>query len=144
MAERDPVKGAIEKAREARRRWLLFGKIEPGHRFQTRYHQRRRRRERGEASGHGGIFNLVGGFSLLVAGFLLSWIAVVAGLWLIAGEWLPLARLFDRLEVSMRELGRRLEGVWAGASDAERGLILLAILACVVALISAAYCLIFG
>ena len=144
MAGRDRGGGAFEKLEAARRHWLLFVRIEPGHRFQTRYHQRRRRREKGQASKRGSIPNLAAGFSLLVAGFLLAWIAVVAGLWLISGEYLPLARLFDRLEVWLRRLGRRLKGIFAGASPAERGLMLLAALACVVAVGYAAYYAIFG
>ena len=101
MVGRDRGKGAFEKkVKAARQRWLLFAGIEPGRRFQSRYHQRRRLRERGEASRHGGAFNLAAGFALPVAGFSLAWIALAAGLWLIAGEYLPLARLFDRLEAA--------------------------------------------
>ena len=144
MAGRDRGGGAFEKLEAARRRWLLFTSIEPGHRFQTRYHQRRQRREQGQDPKHGSILNLAAGFSLLVAGFLLAWVAVVAGLWLISGELLPLARLFDRLEVGIRRLGRWLEGLWEGASPAERGLLLLAALACVVAVGYAVYYAIFG
>jgi hypothetical protein len=31
---------------------------------------------------------------------------IVIGMWLLSGELLPLARLFDRLEVRQRRLGR--------------------------------------
>ena len=34
-----------------------------------------------------------------------SYIIIVIGLWMLAGEFLPLARFFDRLEVKLRELG---------------------------------------
>jgi hypothetical protein len=127
-----------------RRRWLSFIGIEPGHRFQARYHQRRRLRERGEAPKHGRVLYLSAGFSLLVAGFLLAWIAVAAGLWLIAGEFLPLARLFDRAEVSLRMLFRLLERLWTNASPAARLLVVIATLACVAALAYAAYYLFVG
>ncbi len=75
---------------------------------------------------------------------MLSWIAFVAGLWLIAGESLPLARLFDRLEVRLRRLARLLEDVWASASPAERGLLLLGILVCAAVVGYAVYNLLFG
>jgi hypothetical protein len=59
----------IEKAKKGWHRWRLFKEIEPGHRFQTRYNNYRQRRERGETSRYGRIFNLAGGSALIVAGF---------------------------------------------------------------------------
>jgi hypothetical protein len=53
--------GVIEKAKKGWHGWQLFKEIEPGHRFQTRYNNHRQRRERGETSRYGRIFNLVGG-----------------------------------------------------------------------------------
>jgi hypothetical protein len=144
MTGRDRGKGAFEKMKGARRRWLSFIGIEPGHRFQARYYQRRRLRERGEVPEHGRVLNLAAGFSLLITGFLLAWIAVAAGLWLIAGEFLPLARLFDRAEVSLRKLFRLLEHLWTNASPAARLLVVIATLACIAALAYAAYYLFFG
>ena len=144
MAGRDRGKGAFGKVEAARRRWLLFAGIEPGHRFQARYHQRRRRRERGEASAHGRVLNLAAGFSLLVAGFLMAWIAVAAGLWLISGELLSLARLFDRCEVGLRRLVRRLERTWTNASPAARVATTIGTLALLAAGAYAAYDLFFG
>jgi hypothetical protein len=53
------------------------------------------------------LLNLVGGPALIVAGFAFiptpgpSYIIVVIGMWMLAGEFLPLARLFDRLEVRL-------------------------------------------
>ena len=93
-------------------RWRLFREIEPGHRFQTRYNNHRQRRERGETSRYGRIFNLAGGPMLIAAGFAFlptpgpSYIIIVIGLWMLAGEFLLLARFFDRLEVRLRKLGR--------------------------------------
>ena len=144
MAGRDRDKGAFEKVKAAPRRWLLFTRIEPGHRFQTRYRQRRRLRERGEASKHGRVLNLAAGISLLVAGFLLTWIAVAAGLWLIAGEFLPLARLFDRAEVSLRRLVRPLKRALTNVSPAERVAVVIGTLAFFAAGAYAAYSLFFG
>jgi hypothetical protein len=53
---------------------------------------------------------------------------------MLAGEFLPLARFFDRLEVRMRELGRWIKDSWNNSSTVIRALMILAILLCVVAL----------
>ena len=110
----------IEKAKKGWHRWQLFKEIEPGHRFQTRYNNHRQRRERGETSRYGRISNLVGGPALVVAGFAFlptpgpSYIIIVMGLWMLAGELLPLARFFARLEVRLRRLGGGIKGRWTG------------------------------
>jgi hypothetical protein len=124
----------MEKAKKGWHRWRLFKEIEPGHRFQTRYNNHRQRRERGETSRYGRIFNLVGGIALILAGFAFlptpgpSYIIIVIGLWMLAGEFLPLARLFDRVEMRLRELGRWIKDTWTGSSAAVRVLFILAIL----------------
>jgi Flp pilus assembly protein TadB len=98
------LKRAIEKGR-------LSKAIEVGHRFQTRYHSHRRRREQGQTSKYGRLLNVVGGPALIVAGLAFiptpgpSYMIIVIGMWMLAGEFLPLARFFDRLEVRLRELG---------------------------------------
>jgi hypothetical protein len=80
-------------------RWRLFKEIEPGHRFQTRYHSHRRRRDQGQTSKWVSLLNLVGGPALIVAGFAFiptpgpSYIIIVIGMWMLAGEWLALARI---------------------------------------------------
>jgi hypothetical protein len=130
----------IERAKKGRHRWQLFKEIEPGHRFQTRYNNHRQRRERGETSRNGRLFNLVGGPALIVAGFAFlptpgpSYIIIVIGLWMLAGELLPIARFFDRLEVRLRELGRWIKVSWINSSTVIRVLIILAILLGVTAL----------
>jgi Flp pilus assembly protein TadB len=102
----------IEKAKKDWQHWQLFKEIKPGHRFQTRYNNHRQRRERGETSTYARIFNLAGGPALIVAGIAFlptpgpSHIIIVIGMWMLAGEFLPLARFFDRLEVRLRRLGR--------------------------------------
>jgi hypothetical protein len=99
-------------------RWRLFKEIEPGHRFQARYHNHRRRREQGQTSKSVRLFNLVGGPALIVAGFLFvptpgpSYIIIVIGMWMLAGEFLPLARAFDRLDVRLRKVGRWMKERW--------------------------------
>ncbi|HZC83732.1 MAG TPA: PGPGW domain-containing protein [Rubrobacter sp.] len=130
----------VEKVKEGRKRWQLLREIEPGHRFQTRYHSHRRRRERGETWKYGRILNLVGGSALIAAGFAFlptpgpSYIIIVIGLWMLAGEVLLLARLFDRSEMRLRELGRWIKDIWTNSSTMVRLSIVLAILTCVVAL----------
>jgi hypothetical protein len=99
-------------------RWRLFKEIKPGHRYQTRYHNKRECRERGETSRYGKIFNLVGGPTLMVAGFLFlpppgpTYIIIFIGLWMLSGELLVLARFFDRAEVRLRRVGGRIKGRW--------------------------------
>jgi hypothetical protein len=133
----------IEKAREGWQHCQRFKRFEPGHRFQTRYHRRRRRREQGQTSRYGRTFNLVGGLVLIVAGFVFlptrgpSYIIIVLGLWMLAGEFLVLARFFDRAEVSLRKLGRRVKAFWTGSPTAVKASIGLATVVCVVALIYA-------
>jgi hypothetical protein len=107
----------IEKTKKGWHRWQLFKEIEPGRCFQTRYDNHRQRRERGETWKYGRIFNLVGGLALIVAGFAFlptpgpSYIIIVIGMGMLAGEFLPLARLLDRAEVRLRELGRWIRSV---------------------------------
>ena len=90
--------------------WRLFREIEPGHRFQGRYHSHRRRRQHGETSQNGWMVSLIGGPALIAAGFAFlptpgpSFIIIVIGMWMLAGEFIPLARLFDRLDVRQRRL----------------------------------------
>jgi hypothetical protein len=105
------LKRAIEK-------WRLSKAIEVGHRFQTRHHSRRHRREQGQTSKYGRLFNVVGGPVLIVAGFAFiptpgpSYIIIVIGMWMLAGEFLPLARFFDRLEARLRKVGRWIKECW--------------------------------
>jgi len=133
----------LGRAKEGWQHWQRFKSFEPGHRFQTRYHRRRRRHERGQTSKYGRTFYLVGGLVLIVAGFLFlptpgpSYIIIVVGLWMLAGESLTLARFFDRAEVSLRKLGRRLKAFWSGSSTVVKVSIVLVIVLCLVALIYA-------
>jgi hypothetical protein len=98
------LKAAIE-------RWLLSQEIEPGHRFQTHYSNHHHHLQRSETFKYRSLFNLVGGPTLIVAGFAFiptpgpSYIIVI-GMWRLAGELQPLARFFDRLEVGLRKLGQ--------------------------------------
>jgi len=128
-------------------RWRLFKEIEPGHRFQTRYHSHRCRREEGETSQYGWMVSLIGGPALIVAGLAFiptpgpSFIIIVIGMWMLAGEFLPLARFFDRLEVRQRKLRRWIKGQLSHLHTVVK---ILMVLICVAALGCGAYYLIFG
>jgi hypothetical protein len=111
--------------RKAIERWRLFKEIESGHRFQTRYHSHRRRRERGEGWKYGRIFNLVGGPALIVAGF----------------AFLPLARYLDWAGARLGKLGGWIKDRWSGLPAVVR---ILAPLVCAAALGYGAYYLLFG
>lgn len=130
----------MERAKKGWQRWRLFREFEPGHRFQIRYHNHRKRRERNETPRYGRLLNLVGGSALVVGGFAFlltpgpSYIIVVIGLWMLAGQFLPLARLFDRVEVRLRELGRWVKGWWAASSPLTKALTVAVIVVCVGAL----------
>jgi Flp pilus assembly protein TadB len=137
----------IEKAKKGWQHWQLFKEIKPGHRFQTRYNNHRQRRERGETSTYARVFNLACGPALIVAGIAFlptpgpSYIIIVIGMWMLAGEFLPLARFFDRLEVRLRRLGRGIKGLWTGLPAVVK---VLAALTFVVAVGYVAYYLFFG
>jgi hypothetical protein len=126
-----------EVFRKAIRRWQHFKEVEPGHRFQTRYHSKRRRYERGEASKRMRLFNLAGGPALIVAGFMFiptpgpSYIIIVIGMWMLAGEFLPLARFFDWVGVRLSKLGGWVKSRWSRLPTIVKGLV---ILLCVAAL----------
>ena len=95
-----------------RRNWHHFASGRPGLRFRERYrlHQSRRR---------GGfdlvrISYIIGGALLIAVSVLLGWLPVlgwgtaILGLSMIAGEFYPVARLMDWLEVRARVLLRPL------------------------------------
>ena len=104
--------------KKAIERWRLSREIEPGHRFQARYGQHRLRRQRGETSKYGRLLNLLGGPALIVAGFAFipppgpSYIIIVISMWMLAGEFRPLARFFDRLDVRLRKLAGWVKKRW--------------------------------
>ena len=137
----------IEKIKKGWCRWRLFKEMEPGHRFQTRYNDHRQRRERGELPRYRRILNLAGGPALIVAGFAFiptpgpSYIIIAIGMWLLAGEFLPLARFFDRLDVRLRRLGRWIKGRWVGLPAVAK---ILVVLICVAAPGYGAHYLFFG
>ena len=56
--------------------------------------------------------------ALIVAGLVFlptpgrRFIIIVIGMWMVAGEFQPLARFFDRLDVKQRKLKRWIKGRW--------------------------------
>jgi hypothetical protein len=129
-------------------KWHLFWALDPGHRFQTRYHShRRRRREQGETPKWVSLLNLVGGPALIVAGFAFlptpgpSYIIIVIGMWMLAGDLLILARFFDRAEVRLRRLGGWIKSRWSRWPTAVK---VLVVSICAAALVYGAYSLLFG
>lgn len=131
----------IEQAKEGWRHWRTFKEIDAGHRYQSRYHFHQRRRRRGEISRFRRPINLIAGPILIVAGFVFiptpgpSYIIIALGLWMLAGEFLPLARLFDRMGVRLGRLWRWIKGVWRTSSAVLRGQIIALFLVCIAALL---------
>ncbi len=60
---------------------------------------------------------------------------------MLSGEFLPLARFFDQLDVRLRRLGRWIKERWVGLPAVAK---ILAVLICAAALGYGAYYLIFG
>jgi hypothetical protein len=108
--------------KKAMKRWRLSKEMEPDHRFQTRYSNHHSHRQRGETYKYRRLFNLVGGPTLIVAGFAfiptpdLSYIIIVIGMWMLAGEFQPLACFLDRPKVRLRKLG---QWIVVGCRDAQ-------------------------
>jgi len=133
--------------RYAWRHWRSFSRGRPGKRFQDRY---RRLQEHGHGQwGVRRIFNLTLGVLIVavsaVGGLLPGpgWGTAIIGFALIAGEFLPAARLLDRSELSLRAFWQFVRDIW-GHSWAGKVLV-LAVTTLVVAVICyAVYALLFA
>ena len=92
------------------------------------------------------MVNLIGGATLIVAGFAFlptpgpSFI-IVLGMWMLAGEFLPLARFFNRLEVRLRKVGQWIKECWKTLPTSVKA---LAALVCAAALGYGIFCLVSG
>jgi hypothetical protein len=132
------ILGVIEQAKEGWRHWRTFKEIDEGHRYQSRYHFHQRRRRRGEISRYRRPINLIGGPILIFAGFVFiptpgpSYIIIALGLWMLAGEFRPLARFFDRMGVRLGRMWRWIRGVWRTSPSTVKILVVLAFVALVV------------
>ena len=120
------IKRAIEKTRAGWRHWRTFREIDPGHRYQSRYHFHQRRTRKGLVWRYWRPFSLICSPILIAAGFIFiptpgpSYIIIAIGLWMLAGEFRMLARLFDRIGVRVGRLGRWIRGVWSSSPPAAR------------------------
>jgi Putative transmembrane protein (PGPGW) len=132
MAWLERIKRMIERTKEGWRHWRTFRQIDEGHRYQTRYHFHQRRRK-GLVWRYWRPFSLLCGPILIIAGFVFiptpgpSYIIIAVGLWLLAGEFLLLARLFDRIGVRLGRFGRWIRGVWRSSPIAVKVLVVLAL-----------------
>jgi hypothetical protein len=98
------------------RHWRRFSQGRPGNRFQERY---RRRQEHGHGKWSvGRILNLSLGILIVavsaVGGLLPGpgWGTAIIGFALIAGEFLPAARLLDRAELTLRAFLQFVRDIW--------------------------------
>jgi uncharacterized protein (TIGR02611 family) len=131
-----------------RKHWREFKEDEPGRRFRDRY-DRNQERERGRFD-VGRLVNLTVGPVLVIFSVFFGWapgpgmLTLFIGLGMISSEFRPAATSLDWAEIEVRRLWRICEVVWASSTPGERVLILLALVACVIALVSAVYYLFFA
>ena len=138
----------IESARRyAGRHWRNFSRGRPGKRFQERY---RRRQEQGHGRwGVRRILNLSLGVLIVavsaVGGLLPGpgWGTAIIGFVLIAGEFLPAARLLDRAELALRGFLQLVRDTW-GHSWAGKVLVITVTAVVVAVLGYAVYALLFA
>ena len=127
------IKRAIEKTKEGWRHWRTFREIDAGHRYQARYHLHQRRTRKGLVSRYWRPMSLLCGPVLIVAGFIFiptpgpSYIIIAIGLWLLAGEFLLLARVFDKVGVRLGRFGRWVKGLWRSSPAVVRATIIFAL-----------------
>lgn len=123
--------------------WEQFKEDVPGRRFQDRY-WRNQERARGRFDIRR-LLNLAAGILLVMVSVFFGWapgpgmLTLFIGLGMISGEFQPAAIFLDWAEVRLRKLWRVCEAVWAEASTGERALIVLALGAVVVGLISVVF-----
>ena len=125
-----------------------FQQSRPGRRFRDRYDRRHQyRRSRLSPSS---IFNVVGGFLLVVASLFLGpapgfgFGTAFVGLALLASEFYPIARFLDKAEVKLRSLGRELRDIWRTLPFALQAIAVLVALILTAAILYGLYRLFFG
>jgi hypothetical protein len=132
------IKRAIEKTREGWRHWRTFREIDAGHRYQARYHLHQRRTRKGLVSRYWRPMSLLCGPVLIVAGFVFiptpgpSYIIIAIGLWLLAGEFLLLARVFDKVGVRLGRVWAPIGGLWRSSHVAVKAMIVFVLATLVV------------
>jgi Flp pilus assembly protein TadB len=131
----------------AKESWRLFKASKPGHRFQERY-RRRQEKQRGWRDPRK-LFYVIGGLIIALGSLILEvlpgpgTLMFFLGLGMIAGEFLPVARLLDWAEVQAKELGRWVEGVWRSSAGGKTLVVSMAAI-CVAAVLYSAYILLLG
>jgi hypothetical protein len=138
----------IESVRQyAGRHWRSFSRGRPGKRFQERY---RRRQERGHGQWDvrrvlylslGVLIVAVSAVGGLLPGP--GWGTAIIGFALIAGEFLPAARLLDRAELALRGFLQFVRDIW-GHSWAGKVLVSAVTIFVVSILVYATYALLFA
>jgi uncharacterized protein (TIGR02611 family) len=127
------IRRAIEKTKEGWRHWRTFREIDAGHRYQARYHLHQRRTRKGMVSRYWRPLSLLCGPILVIAGLVFiptpgpSYMIIVIGLWLLAGEFLLLARVFDKVGVRMGRFWRWIKGLWRSTNVAVKVMIVFAL-----------------
>jgi hypothetical protein len=112
------IKRAIEKTRDGWRHWRTFREIDAGHRYRARYHLHQRRTRQGLVSRYWRPMSLLCGPVLIIAGFVFlltpgpSYIIIAIGLWLLAGEFMLLARVFDKVGAQVGRFWQGVKGLW--------------------------------
>jgi len=127
------IRRVSEKTKAGWRHWRTFREIDDGHRYQARYHLHQRRTRKGLVSRYWRPMSLLCGPVLIIAGFIFiptpgpSYIIIAVGLWLLAGEFLLLARVFDKAGVRIGRFFRWVKGLWRSSHVAIRAMIVFAL-----------------
>ena len=133
MALWEYIKRAIQKTKEGWRHWRTFREIDAGHRYQARYHLHQRRTRKGLVSRYWRPMSLLCGPVLIAAGFVFiptpgpSYIIIAIGLWLLAGEFLLLARVFDKVGARLGRLWAPIGDLWRSSHVTVKAMIVLAL-----------------
>jgi hypothetical protein len=141
------IQRVIEKTKAGWRHWRTFRQIDDGHRYQARYHLHQRRTRKGLVSRYWRPMSLLCGPVLIAAGFVFiptpgpSYIIIAIGLWLLAGEFLLLARVFDKVGVRLGRFWGWIKGVWQASHVTIKVMIVIAL---AILLIYAVYSLFAG
>jgi hypothetical protein len=120
--------------------WEEFKEDEPGRRFLDRY-DRNQLRAKGRFDVRR-LLNVIAGTLLVLVSVFFGWapgpgmLTLAIGLGMISSEFRPVAVFLDWLELRLRELWWIVRPIWDNASPGERALIVLALAACVAALVS--------
>ena len=131
-----------------KKNWRQFKQSEPGHRFQDRY-DRRQKVSQGRWD-KWSIINIGLGVIIAIAGFALipapgpGWIVTFLGLGLLGGEFAPMARALEWVEVKARAVADWAKKVWSNASGLLKAIIVVVGLVIGAAVAYGAYQLVVG